>query len=430
MSLDDSARQQLLAALGNRPDALSSSDGIRVRPASAGEVAAVVAWAARTGHRLYPTSSGRASRAADGLVLDLSGLDAIVEVNRDDMLAVAQAGVRVRDLASAAAGTGLAYPPGFLAGPDETVGGALARGAGSRSRLSGPHRDYALGLHVVFGTGEASAVGSRAIKNQTGYNLTQHLIGSWGALAVIVEATLRLVPSRPASLTCVAAFDSTSAAAGAAVNLATSASAPELVELVDRATAEASDGSLARAFGKGESWLLIRLEGLSQDGVAERANSILTGAQTNGAIRAARLDADAADALWDTYRSALCPQSAGPAPVRLELGLPLSAVVGTVDAVSEIASRRGAGVSWRGGLGFGAATLTLDSRRPDVDLRDVTAEIIALVRSTGGSVCLLSGLALDYDSWLEQQLPAANAKLIRLAKSALDPAGVLSPLLT
>jgi glycolate oxidase len=427
MNFDDSARQQLLAALGDRPDALALSDTARVRPVSTEEVATVVAWAVQHTQRLYPTSSGRTASVADGLVLDLSALDSIVEVNREDMLAVAQAGVRVHDLAAAAAGVGLEYPPAFLAGPHETVGSALARGAGSRSRLSGPHRDYALGLRVVFGTGEASAVGSRAIKNQTGYNLTQHIIGSWGAFAVTVEATLRLTPARPARSTCVATFGSVRAAAQASVALAASAAAPELVELIDRPIAEAGDGALARLLGTGDAWLLVHFEGLREAGVTERAEAILADARKAGAASARALGADGGDHAWDSYRSASHLRSA--TAIRLTLGLPLSAVGKTIDAVGAVAARQGFRAAWCGGVGFGAADLSLDGPADAGARLVVVREIVDLLRSTGGGISSCSGLGLDYDSWLDLLLPAQNLALLRAAKSALDPSGVLRPLL-
>jgi glycolate oxidase len=427
MRLDDSARQQIIHALGDRPGSVSDADASRIRPVTTDEVAAVVAWANQHGQRLHPTSSGRDVIRSDGHVLDLSGLNAIVEVNREDMLAVAQAGVRVCDLAGAAARVGLEYPPAFLASDEETVGGALARGAGSRSRLGGPHRDYALGLRVVFGSGEQAGVGSRAIKNQTGYNLTQHVIGSWGALAVIAEATLRLTPQRPARRTCVATFGSARAAAESAVRLATSDAAPELVELVDRATAEAGDDAFGRGLGSGEAWLLVRLEGLREAGVAERADSIVTAARSAGAASASVLDADAGDVLWAGYRAALGASRRLAGSARLTIGLPLTQVAEVMDAVMSSAARQGIRAAWSGGAGFGALTLALHGSTDGSSLIPLVRDVAALARAAGGGVSGCSGLGLDYDAWLDLLLPAPNAGLLRAAKSALDPKGVLRP---
>jgi FAD/FMN-containing dehydrogenase len=424
VNLDESARQELNQALGARPDALSGADALRAQPLSTVEVAAVVGWANQHGQRLYPTSSGRSAVVGEGLLLDLSGLNAIGEVNREDMLAVVQPGVQARDLAAASAKVGLEYPPAFLAAPGETIGGALARGAGMRSRLAGPHRDYALGLRVVFGTGEQASVGSRAVKNQTGYNLTQHVIGSWGALAIITEATLRLTPARSARRTCVVAFGSVRRAAEAAVSLAASSAAPELVELVDRATAEAGGPVLARALGSGETWLLVRLEGLREAGVAERADAIVAAAPS-----ASVLDADASESVWSGYRAATHAVRGNPPSAWLTVGLPLTAVAATMDTMTATASRHGVTAAWSGGVGFGAATLALHGSPESGEMVTLVREIVALMRAVGGGVSGCSSLGLDYDGWLGLLMPAANAALLRAAKAALDPNGVLRPLL-
>ncbi len=126
MQLDDLARRELALILGDRPEALLGADALRARPVTTDQVAGVVRWANRHGLRLYPTSSGRASAVTDGLTLDLSGLSTIVEVNREDMLAVAQTGALVSDLAASAQQVGLEYPPAFVAAPNETMSDRLS----------------------------------------------------------------------------------------------------------------------------------------------------------------------------------------------------------------------------------------------------------------------------------------------------------------
>ena len=430
MKLDEASLRSLELAFGDNADAFNC-DAVRnvqrLHPRDADAVAAAVRWANAYHQRLCPTSSGRVGARADAILLDLAGLNGVLEVHQTDMLAVVQAGVLVRELGAAAEAIGLAYPPAFLASPTERIGSALARGAGARSRLAGPHRDYALGLRVVMGTGDQALVGSRAIKNQTGYSLTQTLIGSWGALAVVVDATLRLVPAATAHRTCVAEFPSLGAAIEAAVGLGTSAVAPACVELLDAHTLAALGGASA-ARGANQSLLLVLLTGPTAGELDMRAESAAGALRRAGAVLAEVAAEPDAAALWDDRRQAPDRLTGGPTrPVRLTLALPLDDVAHTLTRAVSLLAERGFEPACFGGVGGGAAELVLRSRPASADLLGTVREVVRLVHLGGGSVSGCTGLGIDYDAWLELLMPAANATMMRQVRRAVDPNAVLSP---
>ncbi|MPZ26076.1 MAG: FAD-binding protein [Micromonosporaceae bacterium] len=171
-------------------------------PTTVDEVAAVLRVAA--GHGLAVVPRGTGGRLAWGappercdLLLDLSGLDAVIDHAAGDMVVQVQAGVQLDRLAGLVAGAGqqLALdPPGYHDGPG-TVGGALAVGlAGPRRLRYGRPRDLLLGLRMVRADGVVASAGGRVVKNVAGYDLGKLLTGSYGTLGVIVAATLRLHP--------------------------------------------------------------------------------------------------------------------------------------------------------------------------------------------------------------------------------------------
>lgn len=172
------------------------------RPATVDEVAGLLRDAAGRGLAVVPRGGGSrldwgASPARCDLLVDLSGLDRIVDHAAGDMVVQVQAGVRLDELAGVLAGTGQQL---VLDGGGSTVGGALAMGlAGPRRLRYGAPRDLLLGVTMVRADGVVATSGGRVVKNVAGYDLGKLLTGSYGTLGLIVEATLRLHPVPPAT---------------------------------------------------------------------------------------------------------------------------------------------------------------------------------------------------------------------------------------
>jgi len=122
-------------------------------------------------------------------------LNRIIEIDRDNMVAVVEPGVVTGRLQNEAETVGLFYPPDPSSLKFCTIGGNVAMGSGGpRAVKYGVTRDYVLGLEVVLPTGEIISTGTRTAKGVVGYDLTRLIIGSEGTLAVITEATLKLTP--------------------------------------------------------------------------------------------------------------------------------------------------------------------------------------------------------------------------------------------
>jgi D-lactate dehydrogenase (cytochrome) len=169
-----------------------------VLPASAREVAAVVAYAARRGIPVIPFGAGTSLEGqvipvAGGISLDLTRLDRVVAVRPTDLAATAQAGVTRRRLDAEAREHGLQFP--IDPGADATLGGMAATNAsGTTTVRYGGIRRHVLALEAVLGDGRVVRTGSRTAKSSAGYDLTALLVGSEGTLAAITELTARLPP--------------------------------------------------------------------------------------------------------------------------------------------------------------------------------------------------------------------------------------------
>ncbi len=174
-------------------------------PASVEEVQAVMRWSASAGVAVVPSGgrtglSGGAVAAQGELVLSLERMNKALAYDAVDRTLTVQAGMPLEALHNAALEHGLIYPVDFAARGSCTIGGNIATNAGGiRVIRYGNTREWIAGLKVVTADGELLELNKGLIKNSSGYDFRQLLIGSEGTLGVIVEATVRLTDPAPAS---------------------------------------------------------------------------------------------------------------------------------------------------------------------------------------------------------------------------------------
>src|SRR5437764_6828616 len=218
-----------------------------VRPRHTEEVRAVVAFAAEHRVPVVPRGagtglSGGANAIEECIVVSFEAMDAVLEINEAERLAVVQPGVVNDDLRAACAARGLWYPPDPASSPWSTIGGNVATNAGGLCCVKyGVTRDYVLALEVVTAAGEVVRVGRRTAKGVAGYDLAGLMVGSEGTLGVITEITVRLRAKRAAERTVAGYFDSIVAAGDAAAAVVASGVVPSALELVDRHCLKAVD---------------------------------------------------------------------------------------------------------------------------------------------------------------------------------------------
>src|SRR5918996_3243364 len=271
------------AAAGPAARAAAAVDGREpqwvVRPRTLEAVAGVVALA--HDEKLVVVPRGRGTSQTLGhppervdIVLDLAGVDAILEHNPEDMTVSVQAGVTAGALATRLAAHRQALPldpPGWSG---RTLGGIAATGASGPLRARyGTMRDLLLGVRFVQADGVLTWGGAKVVKSVTGYDVPKLLVGALGTLGVLVEATLRLHPMPPVERTWLAEFPAASAAQTFVALIVDSSLEPNRVEVLD-AGALAAAGLPPAAAG-----LAVSFGSVAQAGFAPPAGDPSPGAR-------------------------------------------------------------------------------------------------------------------------------------------------------
>src|SRR3954451_2845381 len=210
-----------------------------VRPTTTEQVAAILRVAQAHRVPVVPQGArtglaGGANAVEGGLILSLTRMDRILDLDPVEQLAVVQPGVVNVRLQEDAAEQGLFYPPDPSSFRECTLGGNLATGAGGlRCVKYGVTRDAVRALEVVLAGGEVLRTGAATAKGVAGYDLTRLMVGSEGTLGVITEATLALQPLPEPALTLAAVFPSAGMAMTAATRIMAGGPRPALLEFLD-----------------------------------------------------------------------------------------------------------------------------------------------------------------------------------------------------
>jgi glycolate oxidase len=372
-----------------------------VSPRTTADVSRVVTAAARHGVPIVPRGAGSglaggANAVDGGVVVDLTRMNQIIELDSRSLLATVQPGVINTDLKNAAAAEGLWYAPDPASQDFSTIGGNVATNAGGLCCVKyGVTRDAVLGVEVVLADGQVCRVGRRTRKGVAGYNLVALLVGSEGTLGVITEVTVRLVP-RPAPATTVVASFADLRAAGAAIGAIAAGTGPSMLEIIDEATLAAIEAYCPIGLDVGQAALVLAQSDLGGSAGQLEAEKIAAIAAESGAgMVLVSEDPAESEALLQARRIAYTALEAQGITLLDDVTVPLGRMADLLAGVRRIADRFGIVVGTFGHAGDGNMHPTLVVPHGDSD---------ALVRAAAASDAIVE-LAC---SWAGP-LPASTA---------------------
>jgi glycolate oxidase len=238
---------------------LSFPPEVVVKPANAEEISKIFRLA---NEHLIPVTprgggtglSGGALAVHGGICLSMVRMNKILEIDEKNFQAVVEPGVITQVFQEEVEKLGLFYPPDPASRGSCHLGGNLAEcSGGPRAVKYGVTKDYVLGIEAVLPTGEIINAGGRVLKNVTGYNLTQLIIGSEGTLAVITKIVFRLIPLPRHKKVILAAFGSLENATDAVAKIFQRGITPSAIEFMEKAAVRAAEERQDKKFPNSEA---------------------------------------------------------------------------------------------------------------------------------------------------------------------------------
>ena len=415
--------------------------GIRAR--SEAEVQHVVRVCAELGAPVVPRGagtglSGGANAVGGCVILDLSPMNQILEIDPDNLLAVVQPGVINNDLKAAVAEHGLWYPPDPASAPWSTIGGNVATNAGGLCCLKyGVTRDYVLGLRAVVGGpvdyGEAVRLGRRTTKGVAGLDLVSLFVGSEGTLGVVTEVTLRLRPARAGTpRTVVGAFADLVTSGQAVAQITRSGLTPAALELLDRACLEAvEDWKHMGIEADATALLLARIDTPGESGAAEAADIAATMTDAGAIWVEQSTDDSEAEALFEARRLAY-PAFERLGPVLTEdVCVPRSRVPAMLEQVNQIGARHGLRIATVAHAGDGNLHPMLVTPPGDhaarLEAQAAFEELLDAAIALGGTVTGEHGVGILKRDGMRRELDPGSLALQSAVRHALDPREIFNP---
>lgn len=416
-----------------------------VRARTVADVQATMRFATRHRVPVVPQGtrtglSGGANAVPGCILLSLERMDRVLEVDAAERTVTVEPGIINQDLKDALAPHGLSYPPDPGSVAISSIGGNVATNAGGLCCVRyGVTRDYVRRLRVVLADGTLTTLGTTTAKGVAGLDLRGLFVGSEGTLGVVVEVTLRLVPTLPEPLTAVATFADIRSAAATVADLMASGAQPCLVESMDRTTLE-----MLRETGHTDldahagAMLLVQSDGGgSRDAAQAEVEALGRLAQEHGALDVAVSDDPADSAALVAMRRMAQPsferwaQAHGGGQLLDDVCLPRTRLPEFYDRLETIRQESGLTIAVVAHAGDGNThpSVFFDTSDPDSVARADAAfdAIMELGLELGGTITGEHGVGHLKRRWLARELDEGSRRVHLAVKAALDPLGILNP---
>ncbi len=371
--------------------------------------------------------AGGAIAGAGEIVLSTLGMDRVLEVSKDDELAVVQPGIINAELNRQLEAHGMWFAPDPASRAISTIGGNIATNAGGLLCAKyGVTRDSVLGLTVVLADGRRIELGHRTVKGVTGLDFTSLMVGSEGTLAVIVEATVKVLPIvTGVQPTISATFATVEAAARASAVITSSGLHPSIMELIGESAMSAIASHLGTRH-PGGSQLIVQTDG---PGAQSEADAVLAIIRSLGGVTEVSTDAQDGERLFAIRRSFHPAMSAQGTVLIEDVCVPRSALPAMFAAINDIERRYDLTIPTVAHAGDGNLHPNFvyqGGTVPD-SIWAAADEMFLTALRLGGTLTGEHGIGILKRRWLRDELGDDQLDLQRRVKEVFDPLGILNP---
>jgi glycolate oxidase subunit GlcD len=382
--------------------------------------------------------SGGALPVHGGVLLSVERLNKILEIDENNLQIVTEPGVITQVLQEAVIEKGLYYPPDPASRGSCFIGGNIAENSGGpRAVKYGVVKDYVLNLEVVLPDGNIIWTGANVLKNSTGYNLTQLMVGSEGTLGIVTKIVLRLIPYPLFNSVLFVPFYDLSQAAKAVTAIFNGGIIPSALELMEREAIE-----MAIAYLKDvniplddniQAHLIIEIDGFDKNQImesCEKVYHILSGFDT-GEILMAESEKEKED-IWRMRRiigEAIKYFSVYKEEDTVVPRAELPALLKGVKSICKQYEFRSVcfGHAGDGNLHVNILKDKMTEEKWNTGIKKGIREIFKLTKSLGGTISGEHGIGFVQKEFMDIVFSPVEIKLLKGIKQVFDPNNILNP---
>lgn len=417
--------------------------GVVVKPANATEISEILKVAnqykipttpigARTG------LSGGALSIYEGIGLSMERLNKIIEIDEQNLQVMVEPAVITQVLREAVAEKGLFYPVDPSSQGSCWIGGNVAENSGgARAVKYGVTKDYVLNLEVVLPNGEIIWTGANTLKNSTGYNLTQLMVGSEGTLGVITKIVLKLLPQNSHNILMLVPFYKASQACEAVSAIFRSGIVPSALEFMER---DAIDWTLKFVEGLNvqvpenvEAHLLIEVDGNYSDVLMQEAEKIMSVVEQFEIDEVLFADTeDQKNALWKMRRSVAEAVKSNSVYKEEDTVVPRYVLPELLAGIKKIGTKYGFksvcyGHAGDGNLHVNIIKGDMSDENWKTEVPKGIREIFQLTVALKGTLSGEHGIGLVQKNYMDIAFSKVHLELMERIKYVFDPNNILNP---
>ena len=412
-----------------------------IKPGTVEEISQIVKLANEENIPVYPRGggtglSGGALALLGGMCLSMERFKKIIKIDEDNFQAVVEPGVITQNFHDECEKRGLFYPPDPASRGSCTLGGNLAECAGGpRAVKYGVTKDYVLGIEFVSPEGEIINTGAGVLKNVSGYNLTQLIVGSEGTLGIITKIIFKLIPLPKYKKVMMAAYDSLENCTRSVAEIFKAGVTPSALEFMERDAIKAAEDKMGKKFPNSgaEAQLLIECDGNYEEHVDADIEKIAEVVEREGAIDMVLAeDSNKMNELWGLRRCIGEAVKSISAYKEEDTVVPRANIPPLVKGVKEITQKYGITAICYGHAGDGNVHVNIlkgNEVNPawDENLDKAIREIFALTVSLGGMISGEHGIGYSQKEYLGIALEKNEIDMMKKIKQTLDPKNILNP---
>ena len=416
--------------------------GVVIKPRTAEEISAIMRICNEHHIPVTPRGagtglSGGALPHRGGVLLSMERMNSILEIDERNLQVTTEPGVITEVLQNTVKEKGLFYPPDPSSRGSCFIGGNIAENSGGPKAVKyGVVKDYVLNLEVVLPNGDIIWTGANVLKNSTGYNLTQLIVGSEGTLGIVTKIVLKLLPHPKYDLLMLVPFNSLEKAGEAVSAIFRAGFTPSAMELVEinalKIVSKFVDSSVVPVTDEMEAHLIIEVDGNHMDTLMSEMEAIaelLTRYDCGDVFFAD--DAQQKAELWKLRRRVAEAVKIDGYTIEEDTVVPRAELPALIRGVKELGRQYRFDVVCYGHAGDG--NLHIRIRKPgsiyslnNPDVIPALKALFELVKSLGGTISGEHGIGLVQKEYMDIVFSGAQMQLMKGIKKTFDPNNILN----